>query len=216
MPARPATTRTSRGRRADDGGDGARSDHGGRREQLLAAARMAFVENGFEATKVSDIVGRAGLAQGTFYLYFESKLAIMLALSADVTTAFYATGVAALDKGPDFAAGIDRAVHKVLRLARKQRDVIAIMHQGRVVNDVQAQNSSVRRQFHARIVRFVRRAMSEGQLPGNVDADIVADICVAVVDAGVQAVAHDEAAPLATLVREIAGYLKRALGLPAA
>jgi AcrR family transcriptional regulator len=35
-----------------------------------------FAEQGYAATRVSDIVREAGVAQGTFYLYFKSKQAI--------------------------------------------------------------------------------------------------------------------------------------------
>src|SRR3954465_15205498 len=51
-----------------------------RREQLLDAALAVFGAEGYSAAKVSDIVGRAGVAQGTFYLYFRSKQEVMLAL----------------------------------------------------------------------------------------------------------------------------------------
>lgn len=43
------------------------------RRKLLAAAEAEFGENGFHATSVASITGRAGVAQGTFYLYFPSK-----------------------------------------------------------------------------------------------------------------------------------------------
>jgi len=42
----------------------------GRRADLLAAARAILAEKGLEAATVSEIVARAGVAQGTFYLYF--------------------------------------------------------------------------------------------------------------------------------------------------
>src|SRR5438067_10383037 len=51
-----------------------------RREQLLDAALTVFSAEGYSAAKVSDIVGHAGVAQGTFYLYFRSKQEVMLAL----------------------------------------------------------------------------------------------------------------------------------------
>lgn len=40
--------------------------------RLLEAARHCLLERGFDAT-VNDIVTRAGVAKGTFYLYFASK-----------------------------------------------------------------------------------------------------------------------------------------------
>jgi AcrR family transcriptional regulator len=47
-----------------------------RRQQLLEAARDAFVDRGFGQTTVDDIVARASVARGTFYLYFPDKRAI--------------------------------------------------------------------------------------------------------------------------------------------
>jgi AcrR family transcriptional regulator len=40
---------------------------------LLDAAARVFARQGFHDTKVSDIVGEAAVAQGTFYLYFKNK-----------------------------------------------------------------------------------------------------------------------------------------------
>lgn len=44
-----------------------------KREALLHASLSLLIEKGFQQTSVSDIVKRAGLAQGTFYLYFPTK-----------------------------------------------------------------------------------------------------------------------------------------------
>lgn len=46
--------------------------------RLLEAAAQVFGEQGYHAARVSDIVTQAGVAQGTFYLYFTSKAAIFL------------------------------------------------------------------------------------------------------------------------------------------
>ena len=44
-----------------------------RRDDLLKAARKVFATHGFHGAAVSDIVKEAGVAQGTFYLYFSDK-----------------------------------------------------------------------------------------------------------------------------------------------
>ncbi len=51
-----------------------------RRRELLQAARDVFVEKGFGAATVDDIAVKAGVARGTFYLYFPDKRAIFEAL----------------------------------------------------------------------------------------------------------------------------------------
>lgn len=54
------------------------------RIRLLAAAEDVFGELGYDQASVSEITRRAGVAQGTFYLYFQSKKAIFSELVRQV------------------------------------------------------------------------------------------------------------------------------------
>jgi AcrR family transcriptional regulator len=47
-----------------------------RREQILSIARDVFARRGYHQTTIDEIVLQAGIARGTFYLYFEDKRAI--------------------------------------------------------------------------------------------------------------------------------------------
>jgi AcrR family transcriptional regulator len=47
-----------------------------RRQQILVVARDLFAKRGYHQTTIDDIVVEAGVARGTFYLYFEDKRAI--------------------------------------------------------------------------------------------------------------------------------------------
>ncbi|WP_083197035.1 TetR/AcrR family transcriptional regulator [Rhizobium sp. AC27/96] len=44
-----------------------------RREELMDAAQRLFLEKGFAATSVAEIVEAADVAKGTFYLHFQTK-----------------------------------------------------------------------------------------------------------------------------------------------
>ncbi|HCT90514.1 MAG TPA: TetR family transcriptional regulator [Lachnospiraceae bacterium] len=44
-----------------------------KRDSLLDSAFSLFIDNGFTKTSISDIVKQAGVAKGTFYLYFRDK-----------------------------------------------------------------------------------------------------------------------------------------------
>lgn len=60
-----------------------RRDRTARRLSLLASARDVFARGGYHAAKIDDIVAAAGVARGTFYLYFEDKRAIFEAIVDD-------------------------------------------------------------------------------------------------------------------------------------
>src|SRR5271154_1116875 len=44
-----------------------------RRAQVLRHAKRIFARKGYHRTNVADIIARARIARGTFYLYFENK-----------------------------------------------------------------------------------------------------------------------------------------------
>jgi AcrR family transcriptional regulator len=48
-------------------------DRDARRQSLIDAARSLFAAGGYHATTVDDITRAAGVAKGTFYLYFTEK-----------------------------------------------------------------------------------------------------------------------------------------------
>src|SRR5580704_2882786 len=58
-----------------------------RRDEILAAAKELFLEEGFAATTIRKIADRVGVSAPALYLYFADKDAIMLAL-CDPTFAF--------------------------------------------------------------------------------------------------------------------------------
>jgi AcrR family transcriptional regulator len=51
---------------------------------LLACALEVFAERGYHAASVSHIISRAGVARGTFYLYFKNKRAVFDELLDDL------------------------------------------------------------------------------------------------------------------------------------
>lgn len=56
-----------------------------REDAIIAAAHDEFVEHGFDGARVAGIARRAGVAEGTLYLYFRNKSALLGA----VVGAFY-------------------------------------------------------------------------------------------------------------------------------
>lgn len=78
--------------------------------ELLAAALDCFAEKGFAATRMDDIARRAGVAKGTFYLYFPSKEAVFEALVRENILPRLAAMEAAMAQGGGSAAARLRAI----------------------------------------------------------------------------------------------------------
>ena len=73
---------------------------------LLNTAFEFFTTKGFSKTSISDIVGHAGVAKGTFYLYFKDKYDIRNRLICRKSSQLFRTAVAELrqeEKLKDFS-----------------------------------------------------------------------------------------------------------------
>src|ERR1700735_2463225 len=81
-----------------------------RRDELMNAARRLFLDLGVSATTIEQITSGAGVAKGTFYLYFASKDEILAALGERYAREHLAAIEAALLEQPeaDWSAKLTR------------------------------------------------------------------------------------------------------------
>jgi AcrR family transcriptional regulator len=45
-------------------------------DHIIETAKKLFSKNGYQATSINEIIDKAGIATGTFYLYFDDKFAL--------------------------------------------------------------------------------------------------------------------------------------------
>jgi AcrR family transcriptional regulator len=83
-----------------------------RREEILAAARTVFGEDGFARAKIADVARRAGVSSATVSHYFGSKATLFEAMVADAALDF---SEGALILAPT-AAGYRGALHQLIEL----------------------------------------------------------------------------------------------------
>jgi AcrR family transcriptional regulator len=79
------------------------------REKLTRAAMALFLERGFEATTLDDIVAAADISRRTFFHYFASKEDVVFAWQEESTAALVAA-VAARPAGESMLAAAENAI----------------------------------------------------------------------------------------------------------
>lgn len=72
-----------------------------KRDSLLESAFSLFINNGFSKTSISDIVSHAGVAKGTFYLYFKDKYDIRNHLIAHKASQVFQAAYTKLQSHPE-------------------------------------------------------------------------------------------------------------------
>ena len=103
------------------------------REKLLHAAEAEFGERGFPDASIASITQRAGVALGTFYVYFESKEEIFRALVSymgELTRQWIGERVA---QSPDRLTAEQRGVEAFIEFVRTHRNLYRVVSMAQFV-----------------------------------------------------------------------------------
>jgi AcrR family transcriptional regulator len=156
------------------------------RARLLDAARDAFEENGFLASPVADIVGRAGVAHGTFYHYFRSREDILREIARQADERLNAPmGEVILRRNSDVAPArrIRDGVRAFLAVYRDQARIMS------VIEEVARYDAELRDARHERLRTYIgelaasvrtlqRRGLADPALDPTMAAAVLGSITI--------------------------------------
>jgi AcrR family transcriptional regulator len=134
-----------------------------RRAAVLSVARRRFADKGYHATSIDDIIEDAGIARGTFYLYFESKRAIFDELLDELFTTLQST-VKRIEVGPNARPPVeqmDATVDRVMSTLLENREMARILLREAV--GIDDEFDAKLEQFYGRIEALLVSAIQTGQ-----------------------------------------------------
>ena len=148
-----------------------------RRQQILDAARICFVRNGFHSTSMQDVIAEADLSVGAVYRYFPSKNEIIAAIAGSYATELRAVlGELAADPGLGLSEVMERAVGLIddntgpdgmLRLA------VQVWAEALRDPAVGAVAEQIYGAMRGNFVDLAQRAVEAGELPADADPKAV-------------------------------------------
>ncbi|MGA9525884.1 MAG: TetR/AcrR family transcriptional regulator [Myxococcaceae bacterium] len=177
------------------------------RQQLLEAAAIVFADKGFEGASIVDITQGAGVALGTFYVYFRNKKAAYTELVDELGSRVRRSMAEAVE-GLSDRIEIERAGFRAyFEFAAKNRSIYRILRQAEFVDDAVYQN------YYRRIAegytRGLKAAMDAGQIRRQ-DPEKLAYCLMGIADfVGMRWVLWDGEAQLRQLVDEIMEFVGR-------
>ena len=151
-------------------GSSARAAVTDKREAILRAAIKVFAGRGYFNSKVADIAGEAGIADGTVYLYFKSKDEILHSIFDRAMAEFIAEGKKELALLTDPKARLTRIAELHLEKLGADRDLA-------VVFQVELRGSTkFMQEFSAagfgEYLDIIRQTIEDGQTAGDFRGDI--------------------------------------------
>ncbi len=141
-----------------------------KREAILRAAINVFARSGYFNSKVSDIAGEAGIADGTVYLYFKSKDEILHSIFDRAMVEFIADGKKEL-------ATIAEPKSKLKRIAELHLEKLGADRDLAIVFQVELRGSTkFMQEFSAagfgEYLDIIRQTIESGQAAGDFSSDI--------------------------------------------
>lgn len=140
-------------------------DKSERRQQLLLAAKDIFAKRGYHAAKIDDIVAAAGVARGTFYLYFQDKRGIFEEL---VDRAFARLGMAIVRVDPkaDVPAQVRENIFRIMGALLEDKATTKLL-----LSDAMGVDPAFDRKlniFYEGVTKLLEESLQEGQELGLV------------------------------------------------
>lgn len=195
MTAPPARKLTRRGKKT--------------RAQLLEAAEGVFGEVGYEAASIAEITRRAGVALGTFYIYFPHKQAVFTELIDELGNRLRAALAAAVDRDAP-RLEIERAGFKAFfQFAGQHHNLYRIVRQAEFV-DVAAYRRYYQTLGDA-YAKGIARAVAKKEI-AKVDPEVVAWALMGIADMlGMRFVLWDTPAGLNRVVDDVMDFVAHGL-----
>jgi AcrR family transcriptional regulator len=146
-----------------------RKDSQRNRNALLVAARAAFAEVGLDAS-LEGIARRAGLAIGTLYRHFPTRMDLVAAVIADKRRAWITAGETAMAMEPAW----DALVYFLERIGELQAGDVAFSDIASMRFQHARTIESARKRAYVIGRRLIERAQAEGSLRADVTAEDLA------------------------------------------
>ncbi|MEK5330371.1 MULTISPECIES: TetR family transcriptional regulator [unclassified Lysinibacillus] len=104
-------------------------------KRIVTSAIQLFKEQGIDKIKIADIVKRAGIAQGTFYLYFPSKMSLMPAIAKVMVDNMFEAIQKNVDDQAPLIEKFNQLVDTIFMMTREHKELVAIIYAGLSASD---------------------------------------------------------------------------------
>lgn len=138
-----------------------------KKEAILNSALDLFTEKGINNTSIDDIVKLAGIAKGTFYLYFQDKYAVadqlVLDLSANIISKIMAYLDDYIESHPKvtFEEKVLFFVDSLIDVLLNTKEILPIVHR-KIPKGLFVKASQMSKSFSGTLERFVKEFEEAG------------------------------------------------------
>lgn len=131
---------------------------------ILQAAIEIISEKGLYNTAISDIVKKAGVAQGTFYLYFRSKNALIPAIAQNLISITMEKIKENTKKHTDFSDFLQTFIEAIYNITDEYKDVIVLCYSGLAIDHSMEIWESIYQPYYEWFEIELKRGIEQGEI----------------------------------------------------
>jgi TetR/AcrR family transcriptional regulator, fatty acid metabolism regulator protein len=184
-----------------------------KRTRILEASRSILAAKRYDDVPVSEIVEAAGIAKGTFYLYFPSKADLIAAVAEDLQSEIRIAIYSAMHDDQPILEVIEAIIWSVYRTSQKHRDLMHIVEMDLLLGGQKRFHSEQDRQVH-QMKMMLERSAERGEIDPKSNLQITAELVSGVMMPLTRAIIFGQSQiPPEDYIAETVAFLRRALGV---
>jgi AcrR family transcriptional regulator len=189
------------------------SNYDGKYNKILNAAIDVISEKGLDKTSISDIVKKAGVAQGTFYLYFSSKKALIPAIADNLLTVTLEGIKEKIQGKENFWNVLEIMIDETFNITDVYKDVIVLCYSGLAIDYSMEKWEAIYQTYYYWLEGIITNAINKKEIISDINVKWTARIIINLVENAAERyfISYEQDDALEVYKTEIFNFLKRSL-----
>lgn len=186
----------------------------GKYEKILQAAIEVISEKGLDKASISDIVKKAGTAQGTFYLYFSSKNALIPAIAENLLTHTLDHIKSKVDGTMSIWTALNIMIDETFNMTELHQDIIVLCYSGLAFDHSMEKWEAIYQPYYSWLEGLIEKAVEKNEVIPDINVRWTARTIINFVEniAERYYIGAEKDEEISVFKKEIFTFLKRSIG----
>ncbi len=157
-----------------------------KRERIIQSAIDAFLTKGIQKTTISDIVQGAEIAQGTFYLYFPSKMSLMPAIAEVMVEKTLEIVEEKVNRHHSFEQQMKQMIASIFNVNATYHEIQALIYAGLASSEHIKNWEAVYEPIYAYLREWLKTAINQEEIRQDVQVEQVSKLLIGLIESAAE------------------------------